>query len=395
MSAGLFGLLDDVAALARLAAASVDDIGAAAGRASVKAAGVVVDDTAVTPQYVHGVTADREVPIIRRIATGSLRNKLLVILPGGAAAQPVPAVGDHPDPHARRDVPLLRGRAEGLGRLAEAAATDAGARGRRRHGRPRRAAQPEEDEVVKGAIRTDFILSAEIMVIALNEVSDQPFVSRAADPRGRRDRHHPAGVRRGGADREDGRRRAAPGRALVGARRSGSASAWCAGCRGCCGSSPWSASPRCSGSAGTSCWSGSTTSAGTRRTTSVHHVEEAVHDAVVGHRRRAGWIVNTAGLGRGRAAGRRRRGRGRCTWCTGQGQARQPAGVTEPPRGPVATGKVVWARYAREIPTKRRCAAHPPLSHQRNPSWTSRLPTCPWPTTAAPRSPSPSTRCPA
>src|SRR5690348_13810603 len=73
MSAGLFGLLDDVAALARLAAAS--------GRASAKAAGVVIDDTAVTPQYVHGITAERELPIIKRIAIGSLRNKLLVILP--------------------------------------------------------------------------------------------------------------------------------------------------------------------------------------------------------------------------------------------------------------------------------------------------------------------------
>src|ERR1700754_4972303 len=81
MSAGLFGLLDDVAALARLAAASVDDIGAAAGRATAKAAGVVIDDTAVTPQYVHGITADRELPMIKRIAIGSLRNKLIFILP--------------------------------------------------------------------------------------------------------------------------------------------------------------------------------------------------------------------------------------------------------------------------------------------------------------------------
>ena len=81
MSAGLFGLLDDIAALARLAAASVDDIGAAAGRATAKAAGVVIDDTAVTPQYVHGITADRELPMIKRIAIGSLRNKLVFILP--------------------------------------------------------------------------------------------------------------------------------------------------------------------------------------------------------------------------------------------------------------------------------------------------------------------------
>src|SRR5690606_36342397 len=81
MAGGLVGLFDDIAALAKLAAASVDDVGLAAGRASVKAAGVVVDDTAVTPSYVHGRAAERELPIIRQIATGSLRNKLLFILP--------------------------------------------------------------------------------------------------------------------------------------------------------------------------------------------------------------------------------------------------------------------------------------------------------------------------
>ena len=81
MSGGLFALLDDVAVLARLAAASVDDIGAAAGRATAKAAGVVIDDTAVTPQYVHGIAAERELPIIKRIAIGSLRNKIVFILP--------------------------------------------------------------------------------------------------------------------------------------------------------------------------------------------------------------------------------------------------------------------------------------------------------------------------
>src|SRR5215218_4011744 len=81
MAGGLVGLLDDVAALAKLAAASIDDVGMAAGRASAKAAGVVVDDAAVTPAYVRGLAADRELPIIRRIAIGSLRNKLLIILP--------------------------------------------------------------------------------------------------------------------------------------------------------------------------------------------------------------------------------------------------------------------------------------------------------------------------
>lgn len=81
MSGGLAALLDDVAALTRLAAASVDDVSAAAGRASTKAAGVIVDDAAVTPRYVQGLDPKRELSIIARIAKGSLRNKLLFILP--------------------------------------------------------------------------------------------------------------------------------------------------------------------------------------------------------------------------------------------------------------------------------------------------------------------------
>ena len=107
MAGGLVGLLDDVAALAKLAAASVDDVGVAAGRASMKAAGVVVDDAAVTPAYVRGLAADRELPIIKRIAVGSLRNKLLFITARGAGSQPVPADPrrDHPD--GRRLVPGL------------------------------------------------------------------------------------------------------------------------------------------------------------------------------------------------------------------------------------------------------------------------------------------------
>src|SRR6185369_2894474 len=81
MSAGLAALLDDVAVLARAAAASVDDVAAGASRASMKAAGVIVDDAAVTPRYVQGFRPERELPMIKRIAVGSLRNKLLLILP--------------------------------------------------------------------------------------------------------------------------------------------------------------------------------------------------------------------------------------------------------------------------------------------------------------------------
>ena len=81
MSGGLFALFDDVAALAKVAAASMDDVAAGAGRASAKAAGVVVDDTAVTPQFMTGSPTERELPIIKKIALGSLRNKILFILP--------------------------------------------------------------------------------------------------------------------------------------------------------------------------------------------------------------------------------------------------------------------------------------------------------------------------
>lgn len=170
MSAGLAALLDDIAALARLAAASVDDIGAAAGRASAKAAGVVIDDTAVTPRYVHGFTADRELPIIKRIALGSVRNKLLIILP-------VIILLSQFLPWLLTPILMVGGTYlcfEGAEKLYEKVS--------KHH--PEQAAPVAveggdvEKTMVKGAIRTDFILSAEIMVIALNEVADEPLVSR-------------------------------------------------------------------------------------------------------------------------------------------------------------------------------------------------------------------------
>lgn len=169
MSGGLFALLDDVAALARLAAASVDDIGAAAGRATAKAAGVVIDDTAVTPQYVHGIAAERELPIIKRIALGSLRNKVVFILPAALLlSQFLPWLL----------TPILMLGATYL--CFEGAEKVWGMiRGHDSHGTPAAASGPDAEKyMVTGAIRTDFILSAEIMVIALNEVADQSFVPR-------------------------------------------------------------------------------------------------------------------------------------------------------------------------------------------------------------------------
>ncbi len=81
MSSGLLALLDDVAAIAKVAAASLDDVAAQATKAGAKAAGVVIDDAAVTPRYVVGFTAQRELPIIAKITIGSLRNKLIFLLP--------------------------------------------------------------------------------------------------------------------------------------------------------------------------------------------------------------------------------------------------------------------------------------------------------------------------
>ncbi len=172
MSGGLVGLLDDIAALAKLAAASIDDVGAAAGKASVKAAGVVVDDTAVTPTYVQGLAAERELPIILRIAKGSLKNKVLFILPAALLlSEFVPILVE---------VILMVGGAylcyEGahkiLHRFTSGEAHDT-------HELPSVLSGVEQEEkTIAGAIRTDFILSAEIMVIALKDVLDENFVAR-------------------------------------------------------------------------------------------------------------------------------------------------------------------------------------------------------------------------
>jgi uncharacterized protein len=174
MPSGLIALLDDVATIAKLAAASVDDVGLAAGKASTKAAGVVIDDTAVTPRYVVGLAPERELPIIGKIAIGSLRNKLLVLLPGALLLTafapflitPLLMIGGaylafeatekilekllHESHHEEQLVDALDDPAE-LEKLQ-----------------------------VKGAIRTDFILSAEIMAIALASLGKLTLMTTAA-----------------------------------------------------------------------------------------------------------------------------------------------------------------------------------------------------------------------
>ncbi|WP_197041968.1 DUF808 domain-containing protein [Sandarakinorhabdus oryzae] len=172
MASGLFALLDDVAAIAKVAAASLDDTAAAAAKASAKAAGVVVDDAAVTPRYVVGFSADREIPIVAKIARGSLKNKLVFLLPGALALSYFLPVAITPL--------LMLGGAflcfEGAEKLwekltpeDEAALEDAAI-----------APADRERTLVAGAIRTDLILSAEIMAIALGSVEERPIGEQAA-----------------------------------------------------------------------------------------------------------------------------------------------------------------------------------------------------------------------
>jgi len=166
---GLLALLDDVAAIAKVAAASIDDVAGAAAKAGAKAAGVVIDDTAVTPKYVHGFEAKRELPIIGRIALGSLKNKLVILLPLALllatflplAVTPLLALGGaylcfegaekifhvlfpHGDAEVEEDFDTAD-----PGRL--------------------------EEEKISGAIKTDFILSAEIMTIALAAIPESSW----------------------------------------------------------------------------------------------------------------------------------------------------------------------------------------------------------------------------
>ena len=158
----------------RLTAASLDDIAGAAGRAGVKAAGVVVDDAAVTPRYVQGLEPKRELSIIGRIARGSLRNKLLFILPAALLLSqfapwlltPILMLGGAYLCYegAEKIWELLSGHHPASEETQESAAADPAA---------------HEKKVVSGAVRTDFILSAEIMVISLNEVASEGFWSRA------------------------------------------------------------------------------------------------------------------------------------------------------------------------------------------------------------------------
>ncbi len=180
MSGGLVALLDDIASLAKLAAASIDDIAGQSAKAGVKAAGVVIDDTAVTPRYVTDFSPARELPIIGRIALGSLRNKLLILLPVALALSLLL-------PGAITPLLMMGGAYlcyEGAEKLYEVVFP---------HEPPAHEATIEppaldaktldaktlEDQRIASAIKTDFILSAEIMAITLAALPADSWLKQA------------------------------------------------------------------------------------------------------------------------------------------------------------------------------------------------------------------------
>ncbi len=173
MPSGLIALLDDVATIAKLAASSLDDVAAAAGKAGTKAAGVVIDDTAVTPRYVTGLAPGRELPIIGKIAWGSIKNKLLILLP---VALLLTAFA----PFLITPLLMIGGAYlafEATEKITEKLLHD------HQHKDALLDAVDDPHELeqlqVAGAIRTDFILSAEIMAIALASLGHLTLVTTA------------------------------------------------------------------------------------------------------------------------------------------------------------------------------------------------------------------------
>lgn len=177
MAGGLFALLDDVALIAKKAAVASRDVASAAASTSSKAAAVVVDDAAVTPGFVEGVTPARELPIIWKITKGSLVNKIIIILP-------IALLLSWLAPWALTPILMMGGTYlsfEGAEKIWHAIAARRGWHGHGEHDRPAvEKSSEDERSLVKGAVMTDLILSAEIMVISLNEVADRPIVERAA-----------------------------------------------------------------------------------------------------------------------------------------------------------------------------------------------------------------------
>lgn len=181
MSASFFALLDDIAVLARAAAASIDDVVAGAAKASAKAAGVVIDDAAVSPQYVQGLTPKRELPVVWKITRGSLMNKAIIIvgimilsawapwifpwllIAGGTylAYEGAEKVWHWIRPSHGHAAGGEQGDVAGVEQVVERTATD-------------------EKQMVSSAVRTDLVLSIEIMLISLANIEASSWGIRLA-----------------------------------------------------------------------------------------------------------------------------------------------------------------------------------------------------------------------
>jgi predicted DNA repair protein MutK len=176
MATGIIALFDDIAAIAKAAATSLDDIAAQAAQAGTKAAGIVIDDTAVTPRYVVGLAPSRELPIIYRIALGSLKNKLVILLPLMIAMSMWA-------PWALTPLLMVGGvylAYEGAEKLFAVFFPHAAHEHEVHVHTPPTDAKEFEMDKVAAAVRTDFILSAEIMAITLAAVADKPLVNQIA-----------------------------------------------------------------------------------------------------------------------------------------------------------------------------------------------------------------------
>lgn len=166
MSYGFFALLDDVAAIAKTAAATLDEVATTTANTTIKSAGLVIDDTAVAPKYVVGFSANRELPIIGKITLGSLRNKLLFLLP-------LALILGYLTPFLIMPLLMIGGfylSFEGVEKIMEYF----------RHHTTNVNVNKDEVETIRSAVCTDFILSAEIMVMALATVADRPVAVQMA-----------------------------------------------------------------------------------------------------------------------------------------------------------------------------------------------------------------------
>lgn len=176
MSIGLIALLDDIAGLAKVAAASLDDVAAQAAKAGTKAAGVVIDDAAVTPRYVTGFKPERELPIIWRITLGSLKNKLVFLLP-------LALLLGYFAPWAITPLLMLGGlylSYEGAEKVYEALFPHKAHAHEAKLTGAKTDPKALENQKVASAVKTDFILSAEIMAITLAGLPEGGLAMQAA-----------------------------------------------------------------------------------------------------------------------------------------------------------------------------------------------------------------------